>query len=98
MNVKELKLKVRELRNEAASLETLFNNAVIKYLGTIVDVASSNSVDRDGKACLEEICANYDSDGDLVKIDYFIMNEYGDLIEFKTIWVSSSKIDKYILI
>lgn len=98
MNVKELKSKVRELRNEAASLETLFNNAVIKYLGTVVDVASSNSDDRDGKACLEEICANYDSDDDLVKIDYFIMNEHGDFIENKTIWVSSSKIDKYILI
>ena len=98
MNVKELKSKVKELRNEAASLETLFNNAVIKYLGTVVDVASSNSVDKDGKACLEEICASYDSDGDLVKIDYFMMNKHGDLIEFKTIWVSSSKIDKYILI
>ena len=98
MNVKELKSKVRELRNEAASLETLFNNAVIKYLDTVVGVASSNSDDRDGKACLEEICASYDSDDDLVKIDYFIMNEHGDFIEFKTILVSSSKIDKYILI
>lgn len=73
-------------------------NAVIKYLDTVVGVASSNSDDRDGKACLEEICASYDSDDDLVKIDYFIMNEHGDFIEFKTIWVSSSKIDKYILI
>ena len=36
MNVKELKSKEIELRNEAASLETLFQHAVIKYLNTIV--------------------------------------------------------------
>ena len=98
MNVKELKSKVRELRNEAASLETVFDKAVIKYLKTVVGVASRNSYVTYGKACLEKICANYDSDDDLVKIDYFIMNEHGDFIEFKTILVSSSKIDKYILI
>lgn len=98
MNVKELKSKVRELRNETASLETVFDNAVIKYLNTIVGVASCNSDDKDGKTCLEEIYADYDSDDDLVKIDYFIMNEYGDFTDFKTICVSSSEIDKYILI
>ena len=98
INVKELNAKVRELRNEATSLETVFHNAAIKYLDTVVGVASCNSDDKDGKVCLEEIYADYDSDDDLVKIDYFIMNEHGDFIEFKTIWVSSSKIDKYILI
>ena len=98
MNVKELKSKVNALRNEVVDLETVFHNAVVKYLDTIVGVASCGSDDRDGKACLEEICASYDSDDDLVKIDYFMMNEHGDFIEFKTIWVSSSKIDKYILI
>lgn len=97
MNIKELKSKVRSLRNEAADLETLFHNAVIKYLNTIVGVASCGAADTNGKACLEEICASYDSDSDLVTIEYIIMNEYGDFIETKTIHVSSSEIDKYIL-
>ena len=97
MNVKELKSKVRELRNEAASLETLFNNAAIKYLDTIVGVASCASDDTDGKACLEEILSEYDSDNDLVTIEYVIMDKYGDFKETKQIIVSSSEIDKYIL-
>ena len=49
MNIKELKSKVRELQNEAASLETVFDNAAIKYLDTVVGVASCNSDDKDGK-------------------------------------------------
>lgn len=98
MNVKKLKSNVRELQNEVASLETVFDNAVIKYLDTVVGVASCNSDDKDGKVCLEEIYADYDSDDDLVKIDYFIMNDYGDFTDFKNICVSSSEIDKYILI
>ena len=96
MNVKELKSKVKELRNEAASLETVFNNAVIKYLSTIIGVASCESDDRDGKACLEEILSYYNDEDDLVTIEYIIMNKYGDFVEFKTINVSSSEIDKYI--
>lgn len=97
MNVKELKSRVRELRIEASSLETLFHNAVIKYLDTIVGVASCNSDDTNGKACLEEILSSYNSDNDLVTITYVIMNEYGDFVEIKTLQVSSSEIDKYIL-
>ena len=96
MNVKELKSKARELRNEAANLETVFHNAVIKYLNTIVGVASYSAADTNGKACLEEICDNYDSDNDLVKIEYIIMNKYGDFVQTKTVQVSSSEIDKYI--
>lgn len=98
MTIKEIKSKVRELRNEAASLETLFHNAVIKYLNTIVEVVSCESNDTDGKACLEEISDWYDGDNDLVTIEYVIMNKYGDFVETKTIHVSSSEIDKYILI
>lgn len=98
MNIKELKSKVRELQNEAASLETVFDNAAIKYLDTVVGVASCNSDDKDGNACLEEILSLYDSDKDIVKIEYFIMNEHGDFTDFKTIRVSSSEINKYILI
>ena len=97
MNIKELKSKVRELRNEAANLETLFHNAVIKYLNTMVGVASCESNDTDGKACLEEICDNYDSDNDLITIEYVIMNKYGDFVETKTLRVSASELDKYIL-
>ena len=97
MNVKELKSRVSELRNEAATLETLFHNAVIKYLNTIVGVASCNSDDTNGKACLEEILTSYNSGNDLVTITYVIMNEYGDLTKTKTVQVSSSEIDKYIL-
>ena len=97
MNVKELKSKVKELRNEAADLEQQFHHAVISYLNTIIDVASCGAADTNGKACLEEICASYDSDSDLVTIEYIIMNEYGDFTETKTIYVSSSEIDKYIL-
>ena len=97
MTIKEIKSKVRELRNEAASLETLFHNAVIKYLNTIVEVVSCKSNDTAGKACLEEISAWYDSDSDLVKIEYIIMNKYGDFTETKTIQVRSSELDKYIL-
>lgn len=95
MNVKELNSKVRELRSDAANLERLFHNAVIKYLNTIVSVTSCNSDDTDGKACLEEICDSYDSDNDLVTIEYIIMNKYGDFVETKTIQVNSSEIDKY---
>ena len=97
MNVKELKSKVGELRNEAASLEQQFHNAVLKYLNTIVGVASCETDDPDGKACLEEIYASYNSDNDLVTIEYVIMNKYGDFVETKTIQVSSLEIDKYIL-
>lgn len=98
MKIKELNSKARALRNEAASLETLFDNAVIKYLNTIVGVASCNSDDTDGKACLEEICASYDSDNDLVTIEYVIMNEYGDFVETKQIKVSASEIEKEIVL
>lgn len=98
MTIKEIKSKVRELRNEAASLETLFHHAVIKYLNTIVGVASCESDDPDGKACLEEISDWYDSDNDFVTIEYVIMNKYGDFVETKQIIVSASEIDKYILI
>lgn len=98
MNIKELKSKVRALRNEAADLEQQFHHAVISYLSTIIDVASCGSANTNGKACLEEIYASYDNDSDLVTIEYIIMNEYGDFIETKTIYVSSSEIDKYILI
>lgn len=98
MNVKELNSKARALRNEAVSLEQQFYHAVISYLNTIIDVASCNSDDTDGKACLEEIDASYNSDNDLVTIEYVIMNKYGDFVETKTIYVSSSEIDKYILI
>ena len=97
MNVKELRSKVRELRNEAASLEQQFHYAVLKYLNTIVGITSCNSDDTDGKACLEEIYASYNSDNDLVTIEYVIMNKYGDFVETKTLQVSSSEIDKYIL-
>ena len=97
MNVKELKSKVKELRNEAASLETAFNNAAIKYLDTIVGVASCESDDKNGKACLEEILPYYNDEDDLVTIEYIIMDKYGDFVEFKTIHVSPLEIDKYIL-
>lgn len=98
MTIKEIKSKARELRNEAASLETLFHKAVIKYLNTIVSVASCGAADTNGKACLEEICDSYDSDNDLVTIEYVIMNEYGDFVETKQIKVNASEIEKYILI
>ena len=98
MNVKELKSKARELRNEAADLDKLFHHAAVAYLSTIIDIASCNSDDTDGKACLEEICASYDSDSDLVKIEYIIMNKYGDFVQTITAQVSSSELDKYILI
>lgn len=98
MKVKELKSKVRELRNEATTLEALFHNAVIKYLNTIVGVASCNSDDTDGKACLEEILTLYNSDNDLVTITYVIMNKYGDFVKTKTIKVSASEIEKEIVL
>ena len=96
MNVKELKSKVSALRNEAADLDKLFHNAVVKYLDTIVGVASCVSDDRDGKACLEEILSGYDSDNDLVTMEYTLMNKYGDFVQTITAQVSSSEIDKYI--
>lgn len=98
MNVKELKSKVNELRNEVVDLETIFHNAVVKYLNTIVEVVSCESSDKDRKACLEEISTWYDSDNDLVTIEYVIMDKYGDFEETKQIVVSASEIDKYILI
>ncbi len=98
MNVNELKTKVRKLRNEAADLEKIFHNAVVSYLNTIVGVTSCSSDDTNGKACLEQILTWYNSDNDLVTIEYIIMNKYGDFVENKTINVSSSEIDKYILI
>lgn len=98
MNVKELKSKVRELRDEAADLDKLFHCAAVSYINDIVGVASCNSDDTDGKACLEEICATYDSDSDLVTIEYIIMNKYGDFVQTITAQVSSSELDKYILI
>ena len=98
MNVKELKSKTRELQNEAADLDKLFHAAVVKYLDTIVGVASCVSDDTDGKACLEEILSEYDGDNDLVTIEYVIMDKYGDFEETKQIIVSSSELDKYILI
>ena len=97
MNVKELKSKVSALRNEVVDLETVFHNAVVKYLDTIVGVASCGSDDTDGKACLEEISTWYDSDNDLVTIEYVIMDKYGDFVQTITAKVSSSEIDKYIL-
>ena len=96
MNVKELKSKVNELRNEVVDLETIFHNAVVKYLDTIVGVASCGSDDTDGKACLEEISTWYDSDNDLVTIEYVIMDKYGDFEETKQIIVSASEIEKHI--
>lgn len=98
MNIKELKSKVRKLRNEAAELEQLFHYATVTYLSSIVSVASCESDDTNGKACLEEICSSYDSDNDLVTIEYTIMNKYGDFVEDKIIKVNSSELDKYILI
>lgn len=97
MTIKKIESKVIELRNEVASLEQQFHYAIIKYLNTIVEVASCSAADTNGKACLEEICDSYDSDNDLVTIEYIIMNEYGDFVETKTLQVSSSEIDKYIL-
>lgn len=97
MNVKELKSKVSALRNEAADLDKLFHNAVVKYLDTIVGVASCMSDDTDGKACLEEIVSGYDSDNDLVTMEYTLMNKYGDFEETKQIVVSASEIEKHIL-
>ena len=96
MNVKELKSKVSALRNEVVDLETVFHNAVVKYLDTIVGVASCGSDDTDGKACLEEISTWYDSDNDLVTIEYVIMDKYGDFEETKQIVVSDSEIEKHI--
>ena len=96
MNVKELKSKTRELQNEAADLDKLFHAAVVKYLDTIVGVASCVSDDTDGKACLEEILSVYDSDNDLVTMEYTLMNKYGDFVQTITAQVSSSEIDKYI--
>ena len=96
MNVKELKSKVSALRNEAADLDKLFHNAVVKYLDTIVGVASCMSDDTDGKACLEEILSGYDSDNDLVTMEYTLMNKYGDFVQTITAQASSSEIDKYI--
>ena len=98
MNVKELKSKERELQNEAASLETLFQHAVVKYLNTIIGVASCEADDKDGKACLEEIYAYYNSDSDLVIIEYIIMDKHGEFVQFETTSVNPSEIDKYILI
>ena len=97
MTIKEIKSKAIELRNEAAGLDRLFHNAVIKYLNTIVEVASCSAADTNGKACLEEICDSYDNDSNLVTIEYVIMNKYGDFTETKTIQVSASEIEKYIL-
>ena len=97
MSVKELKSKEIELRNEAASLEASFYRAVIKYLNTIVGVASCEANDKDGKACLEEIYAYYNSDSDLVIIEYIIMDKHVHFNKFMTTEVSSSEIDKYIL-
>lgn len=97
MTVKELKSKTRKLRNEAADLDKLFHNVVVKYLDAIVGVASCVSDDRDGKACLEEILSAYDSDNNLVTMEYTLMNKYGDFEETKQIVVSASEIDKYIL-
>ena len=53
MTIKEIKSKTRELRNEAADLDKLFHDAVVKYLNTIVEVVSCESSNKDGKACLE---------------------------------------------
>ena len=97
MTIKEITSKTRKLRNEAADLETIFHNAVVKYLDTIVGVASCASYDTDGKACLEEILSGYDSDNDLVTMEYTLMNKYGDFVQTITAKVSSSEIDKYIL-
>lgn len=97
MNVKELKSKERELRNEAASLESVFYRAVVKYLNNTVGVASYEADDKDGKVCLEEIYAYYNSDCDLVIIEYIIMDKHGHFNKFMTNEVSSSEIDKYIL-
>ena len=97
MTIKEITSKTRKLRNEAADLYRLFHAAVVKYLDTIVGVASCVSDDTDGKACLEEILSAYDSDNDLVTIEYVIMDKYGDYEETKQIVVSASEIEKHIL-
>lgn len=96
VTIKEINSKTRELRNEAADLEQLFYNAVVKYLDTIVGVASCGSDDKDGKACLEKISTWYDSDDDLVTIEYVIMDKYGYFVETKQIVVSASEIEKHI--
>lgn len=98
MTIKEINSKTRELRNKAADLDKLFLAAVVKYLDTIVGVASCGSIDKDGKACLEKISTWYDSDDDLVTIEYVIMDKYGYFVQTITDQVSSSEIDKYILI
>ena len=97
MTIKEIKSKTIELRNEAADLDKLFHDAVVKYLNTIVEVVSCESSNKDGKACLEEISTWYDNDNDLVTIEYVIMDKYGDFTDFKTICVSSSEIDEYLI-
>lgn len=96
MTIKEIKSKTRELRNKAADLDKLYHTAVVKYLNTIVEVVSCESSDKDGKACLEEISTWYDSDNDLVTIEYVIMDKYGDFEETKQIVVSASEIEKHI--
>ena len=96
MTIKEINSKTRELQNEAVDLYRLFHAAVVKYLDTIVGVASCVSDDTDGKACLEEILSEYDSDNDLVTIEYVIMDKYGDFEETKQIVVSASEIEKHI--
>ena len=45
---------------------------------------------------LEEISTWYDSDNDLVTIEYVIMDKYGDFEETKQIIVSASEIEKHI--
>jgi len=97
MTIKKLITKARKLRNDAAFLEQQFHYAAIKYLNTIVSVASCNSDDTDGKACFEEIDASYNSDNDLVTIEYVIMNKYGDFVETRTIQVSAREIEKFLI-
>jgi len=97
MTTRELKTKISDLQNEAADLESSFFHAVVRYLSTIIEVVGCNADHTEGKACLEEINSHYDSDTDLVTIEYVIMNKYGDFIENKEIRVSSSEIDKYIV-
>ena len=98
MNTREVNLKARELRNEAADLERLFHDAVVKYLSTIIEVESCCEPDKErtGKACLEEICSWYEEEHDLVVIEYSIMNTYGECYDNREIRVSSSEIDKYL--
>ena len=74
----------------------IFVPSLIIGLGIYQPVNPTKQDVIDGKACLEEISTWYDSDNDLVTIEYVIMDKYGDFVQAITAQVSSSEIDKYI--